>query len=111
MSEHEGKKIHINKMNIKFVDIEESNNFDKNYLFKDLLKTIAENAPTMDQIDSLLGVHFCPHATIWPLEHLNDIRKSISLQIEREGLHSDGNSTKVSEDPEPGVDSQSFGNR
>jgi hypothetical protein len=83
------------------VDIEESNNFDKNYLFKDLLKTIAENAPTLDQIDSLLGVHFCPHATIWPLEHLNDIRKSIRLEIEKD--NGTDTSTKLSETMEQKV--------
>lgn len=70
-------------MNIKFIDIEESNNFDKNYLFKDLLKTIAENAPTLDQIDSLQAIHYCPHATIWPLEHLDEIRQSLVQGLER----------------------------
>lgn len=83
LEEQQGKRVHISKMNIKFIDIEESNNFDKNYLFKDLLKTISENAPTLDQIDSLQGIHFCPHATIWPLEHLDDIRHSIRQGIER----------------------------
>lgn len=83
-------------MNIKFIDIEESNNFDKNYLFKDLLKTIAENAPTLDQIDSLQGVHFCPHATIWPLDHLNNIRQSIRLEIEQDNPP-DPDSTQVSD--------------
>lgn len=83
-------------MNIKFIDIEESNNFDKNYLFKDLLKTIAENAPTLDQIDSLQGIHFCPHATIWPLEHLNDIRQSIRLEIESGNSQSTQNPSQIS---------------
>lgn len=81
LEEQQGRRVRVGRMNVKFVDIEESNNFDKNYLFKDLLKTIAEHAPTLDQIDSLQAVHFCPHAPIWPLEHLNDIRDSLRQEL------------------------------
>ena len=76
-----GKLVNVSRMNLKFVDLEECNNFDEAYLLKDLYKTIAENAPTLEQIDSLQGIHFCPHTKIWPLEHLRTIKQSLAQEI------------------------------
>lgn len=74
---------------MKFVDIEEANNFDEEYLFKDLFKTIAENAPSFKQIENLQAIHYCPHTEIWPLEYLEKIKQFLSQEISQSLIQSE----------------------
>ena len=81
LKEQNFKKVRISKLPIKFVDIEETNNFDEDYLLKDLFKTIAENAPSLRQIETLQAIHFCPHTDIWPIDAMEKIKETLSEEI------------------------------
>lgn len=70
-------------MEIKFVDLEECNNFTEQYLFQDLHKTIAESGPLLSEIDSLQAIHYCPHTQIWPLDDLQMVRSSLVVQLQQ----------------------------
>ena len=82
LEEQNNSKVKISKMEIRFIDLQECNNFTVNYLYKDLLKTITESGPLLSEIDAMQSIHYCPHTQIWPLDDLQTVRSSLVLQLQ-----------------------------